>query len=63
MTSLKCSFTTSDEIEKIMFGESQFIENNTYVTSHKMTNVFNTPFTKYEIRIDENAIDIQINDL
>lgn len=63
MTSLKCSFTTSDEIEKVMFGESQFIESNTYVTSHKTTNVFNTPFTKYEIRIDENAIDIQINDL
>lgn len=62
MTSLGCSFTTSDDIEKIMFGESQYIENNTYVTSHKMTNVFSNPFSKYEIRIDENAIDIQIND-
>ena len=40
---------------------SHHIENNTFVTSHKMTNVFNNPFTKYEVRIDENAIDIQIN--
>ncbi|MDE6339560.1 MAG: hypothetical protein K2K97_07210, partial [Muribaculaceae bacterium] len=63
MTSLKCSFTTSDSIEKMMFGESQYIESNTFVTTHKMTNVFNNPFTKYEVRIDENAIDIQINDL
>lgn len=63
MNSLKCSFSTSDKIEKIMFGESHHIENNTFVTSHKMTNVFNNPFTKYEVRIDENAIDIQINDI
>ncbi|MCH5226667.1 MAG: ATP-binding protein [Muribaculaceae bacterium] len=61
MTSLKCSFSTSDKIESLMFGKSHHIENNTFVTSHKMTNVFNNPFTKYEIRIDENAIDIQIN--
>ena len=63
MTSLGCSISTSGDVEKIIFGESQYIESNTYVTSHKMTNVFNNPFTKYEIRIDENAIDIQINDL
>ncbi len=63
MTSLGCSISTSDDVEKIIFGESQYIESNTYVTSHKMTNVFNNPFTKYEIRIDENAIDIQINDI
>lgn len=62
MTSLVCSFTTSEDIEKTMFGESQYIEGNTYDTSHKMTNVFSNPFSKYEIRIDENAIDIQIND-
>lgn len=62
MNALKCSFTPSDTIEKIMFGKSQHIETNTYVTSHKMTNVFNETLTKYEVRIDENAIDIQIND-
>ncbi len=61
MTSLGCSFMSSDDVEKIMFGESQYIESNTYVTSHKMTNVFSDPCSKYEIRIDENAIDIQIN--
>lgn len=62
MTSIGCCINTSQDIEKIMFGESHYIENNTYVTSHKMANVFNNPLTKYEIRIDENAIDIQIND-
>ena len=63
MTSLKCSFSTSDKIESRMFDKSHHIENDTFVTSHKMTNVFNNPFTKYEILIDENAIDIQINDI
>lgn len=62
MTSLGCSFSTSDDVEKVIFGKSQHIENNTFVTSHKMTNVFDSPSYKYEVRIDENAIDIQIND-
>lgn len=60
--SLLGSTYTSDEIELDMFGKRGYIEDNTYVTSHKMTNVFSDPFAKYEIRIDENAIDIQIND-
>lgn len=61
--SLSGSTYTSDEIEMDMFGQCGYIEDNTYVTSHKMTNVFSDPFAKYEIRIDENAIDIQINDI
>lgn len=63
MMALRCKSYTSDELEQLMFGEPMHIERNTYVTSHKMTNVFNSPFTKYEIRIDENAIDVQINDV
>ena len=63
MVRLGTEIYTNDVMEQIMFGESMHIEHTTYVTSHKMTNVFNDPFAPYEIRIGDNAIDIQINDI
>lgn len=63
MVSTKCNkFYTSDEIEKIMFGKIHHIEDNTYVTTHQTTNIYSDPLAKYEVRIGEQALDIQIND-
>lgn len=51
---------TCDELEKVMFGRSQFIEQQTFVTSHQMTNVYSQADYRYEIHIDENSVDVQI---
>lgn len=63
MVSTRCNkFYTSDEIEKIMFGKVHYIEDNTYVTTHQTTNIYSNTLAKYEVRIGEQALDIQIND-
>lgn len=54
---------TCDDIEQIMFGKKFYLENNTFVTSHQMANVYTEPGMKYEVRIDDNSVDIQISDL
>lgn len=62
MVSTRCNnFYTSDEIEKIIFGNIHYIEDNTYVTAHQTTNVYSDPLAKYEVRVDDQALDIQIN--
>ena len=55
-------YFTSDDIEQILFGKKFFLENNTFVTSHQMANVYSEPGMKYEVRIDENSVDVQISD-
>lgn len=55
------SIINADMVEKIMFDDSAFIERNTFVTSHQMANVYTDAQKLYEVRIDENAVDIQIN--
>ena len=55
-------YYTSDDIEQILFGKKFFLENNTFVTSHQMANVYSEPGMKYEVRIDENSVDVQIAD-
>ena len=39
-----------------------FIENNAFVTSHQLTNVYTKAVKRYEVRIDENSVDIQLGD-
>lgn len=51
---------TCDQIEEIIFGCKFFIENNTFVTSHQLTNVYTKAVKRYEVRIDENSVDIQL---
>ncbi|MBQ1931997.1 MAG: hypothetical protein II360_00685, partial [Muribaculaceae bacterium] len=51
---------TCDEIEEIIYGKKFYIENNTFVTSHQLANVYTKPIKKYEIRIDESSVDIQL---
>lgn len=43
---------TCDQIEEIILGRKFFIENNTFVTSHQLTNVYTKAVKRYEVRID-----------
>ena len=56
-------YFTSDEIEKLLFGRSKYLEENTFVTSHQMANVYTEAGVKYEVRIDDNSVDVQISDI
>ena len=47
-------------VEKIVFGKAHYLESNTFVTSHQLANVYTKPTCLYEIRVDENSVDIQI---
>lgn len=51
---------TAQEMEKIMFDDRHYLENNTFVTTHQLANVYTAPSSKYEVRIDDKSIDIQI---
>lgn len=51
---------TTDNLEVVLFHHPKFIEENSFVTSHQLTNVYTEPSTKYEVRIDENSVDIQL---
>jgi hypothetical protein len=51
----------ADEVEQVMYGSRSYIESNTFVTSHQMANVYTDAIKLYEVRIDETAVDIQIN--
>lgn len=63
IVSTKCSkIYTSDDIEKLIFGNRNYIESNTYVTTHQTTNIYTSPWARYEVRIGEDALDIQLND-
>ena len=50
----------AQEMEKIMFDDRHYLENNTFVTTHQLANVYTSPSSKYEVRIDDKSIDIQI---
>lgn len=54
------SIYTSDQIEEVIFGRMFFIENNTFITSHQLANVYSKAAKRYEVRIDENSVDIQL---
>ena len=55
-----CQSFTSDTLESVIFGQSGYIEGNTFITSHQSTNVYSDCIEKYEVRVDENSIDIQM---
>ncbi len=55
-----CQQFSSDEIETIIFEKKGMIEEFSFPTSHQSVNVYANPDKKYEIRYDENAIDIQL---
>lgn len=48
-------------IEKVMFGNENFIYENTHVTCHMPVNVYCEDSAIYEVRLSEEALDIRIN--
>ena len=53
----------ANEIEKILFGVQNFIENNCYMSGHDNINVFGYSEMKYFIKASDTAIDIQIKNI
>ena len=51
----------SPDLEELMFGDSKYLENNTFSTGHQSVNVYGLPEKCYEVRTEENAVDIQIH--
>lgn len=51
------------ELEKILFGTSHYLDRNVFVTSHQIANVYTRPAAHYEVRCDEKSIDIQVDDI
>ena len=49
------------DLEKLMFGDSHYLENNSFSTSHQSVNVYGLPEKRYEVRAEDSAVDIQIH--
>ncbi|MBR1857861.1 MAG: hypothetical protein IJ803_12450 [Oribacterium sp.] len=49
------------DLEDLMFGDSKYLENNAFSTSHQSVNVYGLPEKFYEIRTEDTAVDIQIH--
>ncbi|SFW80315.1 AAA domain-containing protein [Chitinophaga sancti] len=53
----------SEEFEKIIFNQKDYIQENSYITGHDNINVFGQIEMKYFIKANEGAIDIQLRKL
>lgn len=51
----------SQDLEKLMFGDAHYLENNAFSTSHQSVNVYGLPEKIYEVRMEESAVDVQIH--
>lgn len=51
----------SPDLEKLMFSDSNYLENNAFSTSHQSVNVYGLPEKRYEIRTEDNAVDVQVH--
>ena len=52
---------SSPDLEELMFGDARYLENNAFSTSHQSVNVYGLPEKCYEVRAEDNAIDVQIH--
>ena len=48
-------------MEQMIFGSPTYLEDNSFSTSHQSVNVYGLPEQIYEIRSEEDTIDIQIH--
>lgn len=60
MKNQNCKIFNTHELEKWMFGNENFLEENTFSTGHQSVNVYSEPEKRYEVRSEEDAIDVQI---
>ena len=51
---------SAQDLEVSLFGKKDFIEENSFSTGHQNVNVYATPERKYEIRIEDSAVDVQL---
>ena len=51
----------SQAIEKVIWGNKNYLEENTFSTGHQMVNVYRHSEHYYEVRSDDSAIDVQIH--
>lgn len=51
----------SPDLEDLMFYDPNYLENNAFSTSHQSVNVYGLPERRYEIRTEDNAVDVQIH--
>lgn len=52
----------SSVIEEWIWGQANYLEENTFATGHQMVNVYRKPERYYEVRSDDSAIDVQIHE-
>ena len=53
--------TLTPELEVEMFGLPNYLELNTFSTGHQSVNVYGLPENYYEVRTEDNAVDVQIH--
>lgn len=51
----------SSEIEAELFGNTQYIEDSAFSTGHQLVNVYGMPERRYEVRSEENSLDVQVH--
>ena len=51
----------SPDLENLMFDDPHYLENNAFSTSHQSVNVYGLPERCYEVRTEDNAVDVQIH--
>ena len=54
---------SAQDIENLLFGTKNYIEDNSFATGHQNVNVYGKLERKYEIRSEENAVDIQLHEV
>ncbi|MGB4407933.1 MAG: AAA domain-containing protein [Sphaerochaeta sp.] len=52
----------SQDIEEMIFGSRTYLEDNSFSTSHQLVNVYSKPEKLYEVRSEDNAVDVQIHE-
>lgn len=53
----------ANDLEKHIFNNANYLEENSFSTSHQNVNVYGLPEKRYEIRCEDTAIDVQIHRL
>lgn len=49
-------------IEESILGSESYLEDNSFSTSHQLVNVYRRPEKRYEVRSEDNAVDVQIHE-
>ncbi|MGI6438470.1 MAG: DEAD/DEAH box helicase [Sphaerochaeta sp.] len=52
---------SSSDLEREILGSETYLEDNSFSTSHQLVNVYGRPEKRYEVRTEDNAVDIQLH--